>query len=334
MVKLTRRGLIQGFAIGAAGVAAAPYGLPPAQHETWAWNTGKETFHFIGYTQDALQEHLLKPPDPEKEFAKTVDGIFMEDVSNYLNPAVDTLYQAIAESKADHTEFLWMPIYKYCREKTIPLYLGDTAFKADSEILQKIANLTTETETFAGSLAAARITRPKTLGRRRFLGATAALGVAIWGSAPSALYLLNKEGGKHNLQDADVQTRRDIETTLSDKAHPEKPTVLARNALWAKKLLFLGKEMRQRGIRHPQVGIVAGFNHRYLDFFLRNPKEIDGVLSMYKDLLTASVVSREYLYKILELNFREGSFGKQILRVPELESAFKEREATPLEAKG
>lgn len=320
--------------MGAAVVAAAPYGLPPAQHATWAWNTGKETFHFIGYVHDDLQESYLKPPEPEKEFAEAVDGIFMEDVSEYLNSRSDMVYQAISEGKADNTGYLWIPIYKYCREKRVPLFLGDLSFKVDSEVLQKISNLATNIETFTGSLAAARITRPKTLGRRRFLAAGLALGLSAWGATPSALYLLNKEGGKHNLADLDTRTRRDIEATLSDRIHPEKMPVVGRNALWAKKLFFLGEELRQRGVRHPQIGIVGGFGHRYLDFFLRHPEEIDGVLSMHKGFLEQAVVSREYFYKILELRLREGSFTKQILRVPELERTYLEKETAAPEAKG
>lgn len=334
MAKFTRRGLIQGAALGAAVTAAAPYALPPAQPETWSWNTGRETFHFTGYVHgSSFQENALQSIDPEKEFPQPVDGIFMEDASAYLDPSRDFVYQAMSEGRADDI-FLIGPTLKYCRERNIPLFLGDLSFKADSEILQKITDLTANIETFAGSLAAARITRPQTLGRRRFLGAGLALGFAAWGVAPSALYLLNKEGGKRNLAGTDTQTRRDIEATLSDRAHPERPIVLARNALWAKKLFFLGGELRERGIKHPEIGIMGGFGHRYLDFFLRHPDEIDGVLSMYKGLMENTAVSKEYLYKILELHLREGSFTKQILRVPELERTYLEREAVSLEAKG
>lgn len=136
------------------------------------------------------------------------------------------------------------------------------------------------------------------------------------------------------LQQSDVQIRRDIETVLADKAHPEKYLILMRNALWAKKLFFIGEELRRRGIEHPRIGIIAGFYHRYLDYFLRHEGKIDGIISGYSGLMERSVLSKEYIYGILELNLREGSFSKQFMVVPELQKAYLEKESSSTESKG
>lgn len=330
MAKFTRRGFIEDgvktAAVAIAATAVTPLIDPFTKTETWVWNNGRETFHFIGFSHGFFNDSRFQTPDPEKEFVEAVDGIFAEDVDDYLNPKKDQTYQAIAEGYGDNTPAFGL-VYKYCREKNVPLFLGDLSFKPEGELALKAISIAIPgAEVVGGSVLAVKSIGRKTWGRKRFILSGLGLGLAALGASSPAVRLLKREGG--NL------TRRDIEATLADRVHPENIVIVGRNALWAKKLFFLGGEMRQRGIKHPQIGIVGGFGHRYLDFFLRHPDEIDGVLSMHKGFLEQAVVSREYFYKILELSLREGSFTKQILRVPELERTYLEKETTAPETKG
>lgn len=333
MAKFTRRGFIQAAALGPMVAVTMP--PLPSQNETWSWNTGQETFHFIGYAHYSYtDEPKLIAPDPEKEFAEVVDGIFLEDIDDYLNPKHDTVHQSIAEGNDDDMLRFGLT-YKYCREKRVPLFLGDLSFKPEGELALKIAAAAIPgAEVISGSVTAIKSAASQTMNRRRFALAGAGLGLSALGASSSTVRLLTSEGGRKNLQEAEIQTKRDLEATLSDRIHPENIGNVGRHALWAKKLFFLGEELRKRGIKHPKIGIIAGFDHRYLDFFLRHPNEIDGVLSMHKGLVENAVASKDYLYKILELRFREGSFTKQILRVPELEKTYLEKEGASLEAKG
>lgn len=332
MTKVTRRGLIQAAAL--VPIVAITIPPLPSQDETWSWDTGQETFHFIGYTHYSDTDGAkLFAPDPEREFAEVVDGIFMEDVDDYLNPKHDTVHQIIAEGNDDDM-FRFGLTYKYCREKRVPLFLGDLSFKPEGELALKIAAAVIPGAEVLGGSTTAIVAASQTMNRRRFALAGVSLGLSALGASSSAVRLLTSEGGRKNLQEAETQTKRDLEATLSDRIHPENIVIVGRNALWAKKLFFLGEELRKRGIKHPNIGIIGGFEHRYLDFFLRHPNEIDGVLSIHKGLVENAVASKDYLYKILELRFREGSFTKQILRVPELERTYLEKETTAPEAKG
>lgn len=330
MTKVTRRGFIEGgvktAAVATAATAVTPLIDPFTKTKTWAWNSGRETFHFIGFTHGFFNDPRFRTPDPEKEFGEDVDGIFTEDIDDYLNPKKDQAHQAIAEGYGDDMPGFGLT-YKYCREKNVSLFLGDLSFKPEGELaLKAISVAIPGAEVVGGSVLAVKSVSRKTWGRKRFLLSVLGLGLAALGASSPTVRLLKHEGGN--------QTRRDIEATLSDRIHPENIMIVGRNALWAKKLFFLGEELRQRGIKHPEIGIVAGFGHRYLDYYLRHPNEIDGVLSMHKGLMENTVVSKEYLYKILELRLREGSFTKQILRVPELERTYLEKEGVSLEAKG
>lgn len=273
-------------------------------------------------------------PDPNKEFSEPVNAIFWEDVSPYLDPELDVVYQAFAEGKADEDPIMGSTL-RYVKEKHIPLFLGDLSFNnrvVSSELISKGISVL---EVFTGSAAAFSGTEPiQKESRRRFLARGLGLGVAAWGATHPALHALSHEGGRKNLQDLDVQARRDVEAILANKAHPELYLELLRNALWAKKLFFISEELRRRGVNHPGIGIVAGFGHRYLDYFLRHPNEIDGVTLMYKDAMERFVISKKYVYGLLELNFHDGSYSKQFREVPELQRIYKEKESTSLESKG
>src|SRR3990167_3723305 len=120
MTKITRRGLLKAAVTAVPALATiAALGNPPKKHETWSWNTNKETFHFIGYLHDAPSYHkeFVYPPEPEKEFPEPVDAVFDEEASPYLNPKFDLLWQAISEGTTDN--FNVGPTLKYCREKNI-----------------------------------------------------------------------------------------------------------------------------------------------------------------------------------------------------------------------
>ncbi|MBI2315177.1 hypothetical protein HYU93_03950 [Candidatus Daviesbacteria bacterium] len=334
MPRFTRRGLLKRLAVVAPSLATGVLeSQPPKKHEAWSWDTGKETFHFIGFLHDAPPhaQEFAYSPEPEKELPTSVNAIFLEDTSSYLDPDFDKIWQAFSEGKADKT--IDGPTFKYCREKNIPLFLGDLSFKSSSR-LETMTNLTHVVEVFTGTAMAFRDTPAPRTTRRQTLLCGLGLAIASWGASNPLVGFLNREGGKKELADLDTQLRRDIETILSDRSHPENYIVVARNAIWAKKLLFLADELRSRGIEYPKIGIIAGFGHRYLDYFFRHQSEIDRVTSMYSEVTKQAVVSKEYITGMLELNLREGSFTKSFIPVPELQRKFLEHESPSVESKG
>lgn len=316
-----------------AGISAtfASYFFPKKGHQIWYWDTGREVFHFIGSAHDFKRREFLISPDPKKEFSEPVDGIFLEEISSYLDPKFAPLYKAYSEGKLD--DLSWFgPTIKYCREKEIPLFLGDLALKRENSELKK--NLLSILEIAAGSLTAQAIALRR-MNRREFGLAMGALGIETWGVTPPVLEFLHREGGKEDLKRWQTQIKRDIETILADRAHPELVIVVSRNAFWAKKLFFLADELRNEGIEYPKIGIIAGSAHRYLDYFLRHPGEIDSAISLYpKEFIKSLVVSKEYLYSLLEINLKEGSYTQRLRIVPELERSFGEREYGLREYKG
>lgn len=208
-----------------------------------------------------------------------VGAFFNDGWINALDPRItgDLVKSSIHEAISEIPSFYKAP-FEHGLSNNIPFIFGDinlngvtrdqlieTSYSAKRAIISALATMfgkgyEVATDTFS-NLSKRKVTR------RRFLELLVAGGLMTsqYLSSPAYIYVARELGIKPK-----EQTYKDFQAIVSDLIHPDNYAIVMRNIVWALKC----KDLFERGIvpEGKVINVLGGLDHRFLDFFLRNPE--------------------------------------------------------------